>query len=171
MGNKVDWSIFGSPGPGLHLTINPQKSPKVKRTVSGEAKLPPNKNLGEIYKTHGLRLTDKELSALKVSRTLGVKAIDEMLSHVIPANAGVNPVDRLNLAMKAADLLMEKSLEAQLSREVPTALNREEQTAEKLDFILRNMGDGAGKKGPAPSLIQQIPLGVSITVHMPTDWL
>lgn len=171
MNDKVDWSVVGPTGLGFHLTINPQKKPKAKTTVSGQAEIPDNDvAVAEIYKRRGLRLSDKELTALKLSRPQGVQAIDSMLGRV-PGFADLTKDQRLNLAMKAADYLLETSVEAKLSREVPTALDEEEQTAQRLNHIFENMNGKDVKKGSAPSLLQSVPVGVSITVHWSLDWL
>jgi hypothetical protein len=73
--------------------------------------------------------------------------------------------------MKAADYLLEKSVEAKLSREVPTALDEAEQTDQRLSMMFENMRGKDVKRGPAPSLIDSVPVGVSLTVHFSVDWL
>jgi hypothetical protein len=169
MGEKV--SFFGLTGLGLHLTINPQKKPKAIRGISGQMQLPDNDiSVRKIYMRHGLRLGDKELRALTLSRPQGVQAIDYLLSK-IPLFAELTPDKRLNFAMTVADLLLEKSIEAKLSREIPTALDEEEQAAERLSTIFQNLKGGEVKKGVVPSLLESVPVGVSLTVHWPVDWL
>ena len=171
MGDKVDLSFFGSTGLGLHLTINPQKKPKAKTDTSGRMQLPDNDvSIRDIYMRHGLRLGDKELTALKQSRHQGVEAINTLLGR-IPGFADLNKDQRLNLAMTAADLLLEKGVEAKLSREVPTALEEEEQTAQRLNTIFQNMRGSDVKKGSAPSLLESVPVGMSLTVHWSLDWI
>jgi hypothetical protein len=171
MGDKVDWSVLGPTGLGFHLTINPQKKPKVTLGPHGEANIPDNDiAVADIYKRHGLKLSDKELTALKTSRPQGIQAIDFLLTRT-PGFADLTKDKRLNIAMKAADYLLEKSVEAKLSREVPTALDDEEQTAQKLNAIFANMNGRDVKKGSAPSLLESVPLGVSLTVHFSLDWL
>jgi len=171
MGDKVDVDFLGPTGLGLHLTINPQKKPKAKMDTSGQMVLPDDDiSVREIYLRHGLRLGDKELRALKLSRPQGVHAINRLLSHT-PGFADLIPDKRLNFAMKAADFLLEKSIEAKLSREVPTALNEGEQSAQHLNMIFQGMRGPNVKKGPAPSLLESIPVGVSLTVHFSVGWL
>ena len=110
MGDKAEFSVFGSTGLGFHLTINPQKKPKAKTDTSGRMQLPDNDvSVREIYMRHGLRLGDKELTALKQSRHQGVEAINRLLGKV-PGFADLNTDQRLNLAMTAADLLLEKGI-------------------------------------------------------------
>jgi hypothetical protein len=169
MGKKV--SFFGPTGLGLHLTINPQKKPKAIRGISGQMQLPDNDiSVRKIYMQHGLRLGDKELRALTLSRPQGVQAIDYLLSK-IPLFAEFTPDKRLNFAMTVADLLLEKSIEAKLSHEIPTALDEEEQAAERLNTIFQNLKGGEVKKGAVPSLLESVPVGMSLTVHLPVDWL
>ena len=166
-----NFSFFGPIGPGLHFTINPQTKPKITTDTSARADIPDDDiGVRDIYMQHGLTLGDKELRALKLSRPQGIYAIDTMLQHV-PGFAGLTREDRLNFAMKAADFLLEKSLDAKLSREVPTALDDNEQAEQRLATIFKSMQGSSVKQGPAPSLLAQIPLGVSLTVHFSIDWL
>jgi hypothetical protein len=169
MGDKVDWSVVGPTGLGFHLTINPRKKPKVTLGPRGETNIPDNDEaVAEIYKRHGLRLSDKELTALKLSRPQGIQAIDFLLTRT-PGFADLTKDKRLTLAMMAADYLLEKSVEAKLSREVPTVLEEEEQTAQRLNAIFENMNGRDVKKGSAPSLLESVPVGVSLTVHWSID--
>jgi hypothetical protein len=165
MGDKFELNVFGSTGLGLHLTINPQTKPKATADLSGRMQLPNNDaSVREIYQRHGLQLGDKELTALRLSRPLGVEAINSLLGR-IPGFADLNKDQRLNLAMRAADLLLEKSVEAKLSREFPTVLNEEEQTAQRLNTLFRNIRGNDVKEGAAPSLLESVPMGVSLTIH------
>jgi hypothetical protein len=171
MGDKVDWSVVGPTGLGFHLTINPRKKPKATTDTSGRMQLPDNDiSVRDLYMRHGLRLGDKELNALKLSRPQGVEAINTLLGK-IPVFADLNKDQRLNLAMSATDLLLEKSVEAKLSREVPTALQEGEQAAQRLNSMFENLRGSDVKKGPAPSLLESVPVGVSLTVHWSWDWL
>lgn len=171
MGDKVDYSVIGPTGLGLHITINPEKKPKVTTDGTGKTDIPDNDiNVREIYLRHGLTLSDKELRALKLSRPQGIYAIDKMLQHT-PGFADLGKDGRMTLAMRAADYLLEKSIEAKLSREVPTALEEAEEAGQRLNTIFQNLRGSDVKKGPAPSLLESVPVGVSLTVHFSVDWL
>lgn len=171
MSDKVDWGIFGSTGLGLHLTINPRKKPKATRTVSGQAHIPDHDAaVRDLYMRHGVTLGDKELRALKESRPQGIQAIYTLLGH-IPVFADLAQDQRLNFAMKVSDALLEKSLEAKLSREVPTALNEAEQAEQRLQMIFEHLSGSGVKQGPPPSLLESVPVGGSLTVHFPVSWL
>jgi len=171
MGDKVDFSVFGPTGLGLHLTVNPQKKPRATIDATGQANIPDNDGgVRNAYVEHGLTLSDKELTALKSSREQGVFAIDTMLSH-LPGFSDLGREKRLNLAMTAADVLLEKSLQAKLSREVPTVLDEAEQADQRLKMIFDNMHGKSVKTGSPSSLIDSVPVGVSLTVHLPVDWL
>lgn len=171
MGDKVDYDVIGPTGLGLHITINPQKKPKVQTSAAGQTDIPNNDaSVREIYMRHGLTLGDKELRALKLSRPQGIHAIDAMLQHM-PGFADLGRDKRMTLAMRAADYLLEKSVEAKLSREVPTALNDAEQAEQRLDMIFQQLRGADVKKGPAPSLLKSVPLGASLTVHFSVSWL
>ena len=171
MGDKFDWDIVGPTGLGLHLTINPRKKPKITTDTSGRADIPDNDiSVRDIYMQHGLTLGEKELRALKLSRPQGIHAIDTMLQH-LPGFADLKQDQRLNFAMRAADYLLEKSIEAKLSREVPTALDDAEQAEQHLNMIFQNMRGSGVKQGPAPSLLESVPVGASLTVHFSMGWL
>ena len=171
MGDKVDFSLFGPTGVGLHLTINPQKKPKVTVDATGQVNIPDNDGtVRNLYVDHGLTLNDKELNALKSSREQGIFEIDRMLSH-LPGFADLGREKRLTLAMTAADLLLEKSVQAKLSREVPTLLDEQEQADQRLKMIFDNMQGRGVKSGTPSSLLDSVPLGVSVTVHLPVNWL
>lgn len=166
----TEFSPIGPGGVGLHLTVNPQTKPRASRNNRGQPNIPANRNVGTLYRQHGLTLSDREIKALRVSRALGIKTIDNLLGMVGPFRA-LPPDDRLNLAMTAADALLEHNIQAQLSREVPTALDREEQSAARLQSIFQNMQGADTKKGSAPSLLGSVPVGASLTIHLPVDWL
>jgi hypothetical protein len=171
MGDKLDVSVFGPTGLGLHLTVNPQKKPKATIDATGQANIPDNDGgVRNLYVEHGLTLSDKELTALKSSREQGIFAIDSMLSH-LPGFADLGREKRLNLAMTAADVLLEKSVQAKLSREVPTLLDEAEQADQRLKMIFDNLNGRGVKSGSPSSLIDSVPLGVSVTVHLPINWL
>ena len=172
MGDKVDFSLFGPTGVGLHLTINPQKKPRATIDANGQANIPDNNDgaVRNLYVDHGLTLSDKELRALKLSREQGIFEIDRMLSH-LPGFSLLGRETRLNLAMTAADVLLGKSLQAKLSREVPTALDEAEQTDQRLRMMFDNMNGKGVKTGSPSSLLDSVPLGVSVTVHLPVNWL
>jgi hypothetical protein len=163
MGDKVDVSVVGPTGLGLHITINPKKTPKITTNTSGQADIPDDDiSVRDIYMQHGLTLGDKELRALKLSRPQGIFAIEAMLQH-LPGFADLKRDQRLNFAMKAADSLLEKSIEAKLSREAPTALNDNDQAEQRFDILYRSVR--GIKQGPAPSLLDSVPVGFSLTVH------
>jgi hypothetical protein len=171
MGDKVDFSLFGPTGVGLHLTINPQKKPKVTTDATGQVNIPDNDGtVRNLYVEHGLTLNDKELTALKTSREQGIFEIDRMLSH-LPGFADLGRDKRLTLAMRAADVLLEKSVQAKLSREVPTVLDEQEQADQRLKMIFDNLQGRSVKSGTPSSLLDSVPLGVSVTVHLPVNWL
>jgi hypothetical protein len=172
MGDKVDFSVVGPTGLGLHITINPQKKPKIAtNTDTGLLDIPDDDiSVRELYMRHGLTLGDKELRALKLSRPQGIFAIDTMLQHA-PGFADLTGDKRLNFAMKAADFLLEKSIEAKLSREVPTELDDAEQAGQHLDMIFRNIRGSGVTQGPPPSLLERVPVGLSLTIHFSASWM
>jgi hypothetical protein len=137
----VKWSLFENGMLGLHLTVNPQKP------------LPPEARLNQQFLDHGLTLSDRERQSILRGRSEGVGTVKGILDHLIP---GFAPDKRLKFANQIVDALLDKSVSAQLSREAPNAQDEFQQETDKLNAILR---------APAPTLLQQVPVGVSLTVH------
>lgn len=147
MGDRV-WD-FSLP---LHLQINPPKKPSLK------SKLAMNPNIRQIFVRQGLRLSGRELKSLMAGRSMGISTIAGILAKT-SVTRDLSPGARLELATGLADVLMERSLEAQLSREAPTALDRINQQNEQLQHVL--MG----------SVVRDFPVQAKITIHLPVEWL
>jgi hypothetical protein len=137
----------------LHLQINPPK----KRTPRQKL-LNLNPNVRRQFAMHGLKLNGGELSSLMAGRTQGIHTLDRILSRA-PITSGMPADKRAGLAADLADMLMEQSLEAQLSREAPTLLDRNQQRDEILQHVL------LGK------VAKEFPLKAQITIHLPVSWL
>lgn len=137
----VKWSFFENGMPGLHLTINPQKP------------LPPEARIVQKFAEHGITLSDRERQSILRGRSEGVGAVKTILDSVIP---GFAPDARLKFANQIVDALLDKSTSAQLSREAPSVQDRFQEEADKINAILR---------APSPTLLQQVPVGVSVTIH------
>ena len=69
---------------------------------------------------------------------------------------GSRPNTRIQLANQIVDALLDKSVAAQLSREAPNLQDQLQQESDKFNAILR---------APTPTLLQQMPVGVSVTIH------
>jgi hypothetical protein len=63
---------------------------------------------------------------------------------------------RLKYANQIVDALLDANVAAQLSRKVPRPQDQAQQEVDKLN---------AGLRAPSPSLLQQAPVGVSVTIH------
>jgi hypothetical protein len=135
------WSFFENGMPGLHLTINPQKP------------LPAEARVNQQFLDHGLTLSAKDRESILRGRDQGVGTVNTILDHFIP---GFVPDTRLKLANHIVDALLDKSVSAQLSREAPNVQDQFQQESDKLNAIFR---------APTPSLLQQVPVGVSVTIH------
>lgn len=135
------WSFFENGMLGLHLTINPQKP------------LPPEARLVQKFVDHGITLNDRERQSILRGRGEGVSAVKGMLDNLIP---GFAPDARLKFANQIVDALLDKSISAQLSREAPGPQDQFQQETDRINAVLR---------APAPSLLQQVPVGVSVTIH------
>ena len=135
------WSFFENGMPGLHLTINPLKP------------LPPEVHVVRQYLDQGIVLNDRERASILSGRDTGVGTVKTILDQTIP---GFAPDMRLKFANQIVDALLDKSVSAQLSREAPSPQDQFQQETDKLNTVLR---------APTPSLLQQIPVGVSVTIH------
>ena len=135
------WSFFESGTPGLHLTINPLKP------------LSPEVRVVQQYVSRGIQLNDRERASILRGRDEGVGTVKTILDQTIP---GFAPDMRLKFANQIVDALLDKSVSAQLSREAPSPQDQFQQEADKLNTVLR---------APTPSLLQQVPVGVSVTIH------
>jgi hypothetical protein len=137
----VKWSFFENGMPGLHLTVNPQKP------------LPAEARIVQKFADHGITLSDRERQSILRGRSEGVGAVKTILDKAIP---GFAPDARLKFANQIVDALLDKSASAQLSREAPSAQDRFQEEADKINAVLR---------APSPTLLQQVPVGVSLTIH------
>jgi hypothetical protein len=144
------WSFFENGTPGLHLIINPQKP------------LPPEARINRQFIDHQLQLSDKELQTLLASREDGIATINNLMGKLLP---GFKPDTRLTFSTQIADALLDKSLSAQLSREAPTSLDRLQQQDEMLKQIFQQSPAPGAKRGSPPTLLDQVPVGVSLTVY------
>ena len=135
------WSFFENGMPGLHLTINPLKP------------LPPEVDVVRQYLDQGIVLNDRERASILRGRDEGVGTVKTILDQTIP---GFAPDMRLKFANQIVDALLDKSVSAQLSREAPSPQDQFQQETDKLNAVLR---------APTPSLLQQVPVGVSVTIH------
>jgi hypothetical protein len=135
------WSFFENGMPGLHLTINPLKP------------LPPEVHVVRQYLDQGIMLNDRERASILSGRDAGVGTVKTILDQTIP---GFAPDMRLKFANQIVDALLDKSVSAQLSREAPSPQDQFQQETDRLNAVLR---------APTPSLLQQIPVGVSVTIH------
>jgi hypothetical protein len=126
---------------GLHLTINPLRP------------LPPEVHVVRQYLDQGIVLNDQERASILRGRDEGVGTVKTILDQTIP---GFAPDTRLKFANQIVDALLDKSVSAQLSREAPSPQDQFQQQTDKLNAVLRM---------PTPSLLQQVPVGVSVTIH------
>jgi len=133
------WSFFENGMPGLHLTINPRKP------------LPAEAHVVQQFANQGITLNDRERESILRGRGEGVGTVKTILDNLIP---GFAPDKRLK--HEIVDALLDTSVSAQLSREAPSPQDRFQQEADKLNAVLR---------APAPSLLRQAPVGVSVTIY------
>jgi hypothetical protein len=138
---KKKWSFFENGMPGLHLTINPLKP------------LPPEVHVVQQYLSQGIRLNDRERASILRGRDEGVGTVKTILDQMMP---GFAPANRLKYANQIVDALLDASVSAQLSREAPSPQDQAQQEVDKLNAVLR---------APSPNLLQQVPVGVSVTIH------
>jgi len=146
---ETEWSLFENGMPGLHLTLNPQKP------------LPPEARINRQFIDHSLTLSDQELKSLLGGRAAGIATLDTLMGHLLP---GFTAARRLTFATQIADKILDKSLAAQLSLEAPTMLNRLEQRDDALKQVFQQPLPPGARRAPAPTLLEHVPFGVSLTV-------
>ncbi len=98
-------------------------------------------------------MNDQERASILRGRDKGVGTVKTILDQTIP---GFAPDTRLKFANQIVDALLDKSVSAQLSREAHSPQDQFQQETDKLNAVLRM---------PTPSLLQQAPVGVSVTIH------
>jgi len=130
----------------FHVQINKPKSPALKD------KLRLNPAMTRQFRNRGLKLSGQEFKALLAGRSLGIATLARILSKT-PGTQELSPDKRKELAVDLADVLMDASLEAQLSREAPTALDLNRQRNEKLEHVLLGR------------VIREFPLKAKLTIY------
>lgn len=144
------WSFFENGMPGLHLTINPQTPLPVEAQISRQ------------FVSHGVTLTSDELQTILSSRGEGIATLNTLMGNLLP---GFTQDQRLKFSTQIADALLNKSLAAQLSREAPTTFDRLQQRDEMLRHVFQQNPPPGTRRAPAPTLMEQVPIGVSVTLH------
>ena len=144
------WSYFENGMPGLHLTNNPQTP------------LPVEAQIGRQFVNHGVTLTSDELQMILANRGKGISTLNNLMGDLLP---GFTPDQRLTFSTQIADALLNKSLAAQLSRDAPTTFDRLQERDETMKYLFSQNPASGTQRAPAPTLIEQVPVGVSVTVH------
>ncbi len=150
---KWDWSLLNGSTLGFHLTLNPQPP------------MPPSVKIYRQFVDHGVVIRDHELQSILNGREQGVQTISGILRTTAPS---LGPALNLKLSNSLADLLLEKSLRGQLSREMPTALERLEQRDAVLKQMFNQVSPPPANTGFLPQLFQKLPpvgVGFSLTVY------
>ena len=150
---KWDWSFVNGSMFGFHLKLNPQPP------------LPPSVKIYRQFLNHGIVIRDQELQSILIGRDEGVRTIGGILSNTAPFLA---PDLRLKLSNTLADALLDKSLQGQLSREVPTGLERLDQTNAIMQSIYNQWNPPQATTGFIPQLLKSLPpvsVGFSVTLY------
>jgi hypothetical protein len=147
-----NWTLspFENGMPGLHLIINPQQP------------LPPETRIYRQFMHHNLTLSNTELQSLLSGRDAGIATVNHLMSKLMP---GFSSNTRLKLSTQIADALFDYSLSAQLAREAPTTQERLRQRDELLQQVFQQPIPPGDSRGQPPRLLQQVPVGVSLTLH------
>jgi hypothetical protein len=149
---KWDWSLRNGTTFGFHLTLNPQPP------------LPPSVTIYRQFLEHGIVIRDRELESILGGRDEGIRTISGILKTTAPS---LGPDLNLKLSNTLADALLEKSLRGQLSREVPTSLER----LDNRDAIRQHVYNRISPppdEGFLPQLLKTLPpvgVGFSLTIH------
>ena len=95
-------------------------------------------------------------------RDKGIETVTGMMDKSMP---GFSPDARRKIATHIVDALPDKSVAAQLSREAPTLQDTLQMRDDALRAVFQRAVPPGGKRAPAPTLLDQTPVGVSLTVH------
>ena len=144
---SVATSIMGPIGPGFHLTINPQTPPPVTARIR------------QSMSNRGIPMTDKDLQSILAGREQGRQQVETLLAKIAPQ---LKPEDRTRLAQTIADALLNKGVQAKLTLDSPTAIERGQKHAELLNQLL---GPGAKSEGGVTEMLKRVPVGVSVTIR------
>ncbi|NJN19413.1 MAG: DUF4157 domain-containing protein [Oscillochloris sp.] len=117
--SDVSWQ--GAGGIGLHLTINPRPPAPISAIIRQE--------LG----ARGLPLAHDDIDKLLAGRAQGIAQLETILKATMPSLA---PEQRRKLAETIADTLITRSVQGQLKRELPTALERDAATVQQIEQML-----------------------------------
>ncbi len=150
---KWDWSFMNGTMFGFHLKLNPQPP------------LPPSAKIYRQFLNHGIVVRDHELESILAGRDEGVRTIRGILDGTAPFLA---PDLRLKLSDTLADALLDKSLQGQLSREMPTDLERLDQSNAVMQSIYNQWNPPQATSGFVPQLLKSLPpvgLGFSVTLY------
>jgi hypothetical protein len=131
---------FGMGMVGFHYRLNPRVPPPIGVTIR------------QHLTSRAIPLTYRQVDALLAGREQGVRQIETILRSLVP---GLGRDERTQLAETVADVLLDASLQGQLKRETPTALERTQQRLEALEMAQGNL----------PSLLERLPVGASITIY------
>jgi len=150
---KWDWSFVNGSMFGFHLKLNPQPP------------MPPSAKIYRQFLNHGIVVRDHELDSILAGRDQGVKTISSILGNTAPFLA---PDLRLKLSNTLADVLLDKSLQGQLSREMPTDFERLDQTNAAVQSIYNQLHPPRAVSGFIPQLLNTLPpvsVGFSVTLY------
>ena len=144
---SVRTSPLGPGGPGFHVTINPR------------APTPASATIRQHLASRGIPFSYREVQALLAGREQGIEQIDHILRNLAPQ---LGREDRIQLARTIADTLLNRSIQGQLQREMPSALEEELRRQGQMEQIL---GVPSRAQGSMPELLRLIPAGVSLTIY------
>ncbi len=136
---------------GFHLTINPQSS------------LPPSARINRKFISHGISLDSRQLKSLLAGRKQGIATINTILGEAVPS-LGQNT--SLKLSTSIVDAIMSQSIDGQLSREAPTAMDDIKRRDQVLQHIFEQSIPAGAERASVPVLLRKVPpVGFSLTIH------
>ena len=144
---SVRTSFFGPGGPGFHVTINPR------------APTPASATIRQHLASRGIPFSYDEVQAILAGREQGIEQIDHILRNLAPQ---LGREDRIQLARTIADTLLNRSIQGQLRREMPSALEEELRRQGQMEQVL---GVPSRAQGSMPELLRLVPMGVSLTIY------
>lgn len=113
------------------------------------------------FRARSLFVTSDLLNSIMTNYETGVRELETLLRTLLPSELSA---EARTLAELVAEKLLSASLDATLRREYPTAIERAEEQAQRLNQLVQGAGT-TREVGPLRDLIGNVGVGVSITLR------
>lgn len=119
--------------------------------VNPPGPVPPEARVAQVFREHGIPLSDAQLRALMDGRAEGMQQLEQTVRTLAPS---LDAATRSRLVQSIADALMSANLRSQLEREHPTAIEEAQQRERRFEDLV-----APGSRGPS------VEGGVRLRIH------